>query len=307
METITYAAMERKLAYMEEILEVIKMPCSISVKNYLLLKRFLNKNGIRITREYDHKYDVLKIGISLSYFDLWYNSGIDNFTSLRDGEMAILTHIYQALNDIRETLNDPKYLRHPARYRFNCTFDEIDKILFHSHNKIASNITFTILNEIFGSELSFSKKNDPYQYVFLGDRYLNFKFKLRNNFYDEINDKPYLFLKHMFNKITSKRDLLLLNILYKKEYIYNLNCFDIKMQVDNISGTISLYDSNDYELAIIMFDDNKPSKASVIFQNNCPKSWELLSALSSFTRCVEEKLNNYIEKRDGKYGKIFNN
>lgn len=301
METKTYIEMERKLAYIKEILEVIKTPCSISVKNYLLLKRFLNKNGIHITREYYHKYDVLKIGISLSDFDLWYNLGIDNFTSLRDGEMAILTHIYRALDDIKDTLNDPKYLRHPARYRFDYTFDKIDKILFHNHNEIASNITLTILKEIFGSELSFSKNNDPDQYVFLGEDYLNLKFKLHNNFYDEIKYRPYLFLKNIFNKITSKRDFLLLNILYKKEYLYNLKDFGIKMRVSNISGAISLYDSNDYELATIMFDDNKPSKAFVIFQNNYPKSWELLSSLSSFTRCVEERNNNYIEKRDEKW------
>lgn len=298
METITYTEMEIKLAYIKEILEIIKMPCSISVKNYLLLKIFLDENGICITREYYYKYDVLKIGISLSYFDLRYNSCINNFTSLKDGEMAILTHIYQALDDIRDTFNDPKYLRHPACYRFNCTFDKIDKILFNNHNEIASNITLTILNEIFGSELSSSKKNDPVQYVFLGEDYLNLKFKLYNNFYDEIKYRPYLFLKHIFNKITSKRDLLLLNVLYKREYLYNLKYFDIKMQVDNVSGTISLYDSNDYELAMIIFDDNKPNKTTVIFQNNNPKSWELLSALSSFTRCVEEKYNNYIEKRD---------
>lgn len=301
METITYTEMEKKLTYIKEILEIIKMPCSISVKNYLLIKMILNKNGIRITREYYHKYDALKIGISLSYFDLRYNSCIDNFTSLKDGEMAILTHIYQALDDIRDTFNDPKYLRHPARYRFNYTFDKIDKILFHSHNKIASNITLTILNEIFGSEfeLSSSKNNDPDQYVFLGEDYLNLKFKLYNNFYDEIKYRPYLFLEYIFNKITSKRDLLLLNVLYKREYLYNLKCLDIKMQVDNISGTISLYDNNGYELVMIIFDDNKPSKAAVIFQNNNPKSWELLSALSSFTRCVEEKYNN-IEKGEMK-------
>lgn len=298
METITYTEMERKLAYIKEILEIIKMPCSISVKNYLLIKMFLNKNGICLTREYDHKYDVLKIGISLSYFDLWYNSGIDSFTSLRDGEMAILTHIYQALDDIRDTLNNPNYLGHPARYRFNCTFDEIDKILFYDHNKIASNLTITILNEIFGNELSFSKNNDPYQYVFLSEDYLNLKFKLYNNFYDEIKYRPYLFLKHIFDKITSKRDLLLLNVLYKREYLYNLKHFDIKMQVDNISGNISLYDSNGYEIAMIMFDDNKPNKTAIIFPNNNPKSWEILSALSSFTRCIEEKYNNYMEKRD---------
>lgn len=298
METITYTEMERKLAYIKEILEVIKMSCSISVKNYLLIEMILNKNGICITREYDYKYDVLKIDISLSDFDLRYASLIDNFTSLKDGEMAILTHIYQALNDIRDTFNDPKYLRHPVRYRFNYAFDKIDKILFHSHNKIASNITFTILNEIFGNELSSSKNNDPYQYVFLGEDYLNLKFKLYNNFYDEIKYRPYLFLKHIFNKITSKRDLLLLNVLYKREYFYNLKYFDIKMQVDNISGTISLYDSNGCELAMIIFDDNKPNKTAVIFQNNNPKSWELLSALSSFTRCIEEQYNNYMEKRD---------
>ena len=298
METITYTEMERKLTHIKEILEVIKMPCSISVKNYLLIKMILNKNGICITREYYYKYDVLKIGISLSYFDLRYNSCINNFTSLRDGEMAILTHIYHALDDIRDTLNNPKYLGHPARYRFNCTFDEIDKILFHSHNKIASNLTITILNEIFGNKLSFSKNNEPYQYVFLGEDYLNLKFKLYNNFYDEIKYRPYPFLEHVFNKITSKRDLLLLNVLYKREYLYNLKYFDIKMQVDNISGTISLYDSNDCELAMIIFDDNKPSKTAIIFQNNHPKSWEILSALSSFTKCVEEKYNNYMEKRD---------
>lgn len=301
MKTITYIEMERKLVYIKEILEVIKMPCSISVKNYLLIKIILNKNGICITREYDYKYDILKIGISLSYFDLWYNSYIDNFTSLKDGEMAILTHIYQALNDIRDTFNDPKYLRHPAHYRFNCTFDKIDKILFLNHNKIASNITLTILNEIFGSELSFSKNNEPYQYVFLGEDYLNLKFKIYNNFYDEIKYRPYLFLEHIFNKITSKRDLLLLNVLYKREYFYNLKYLDIKMEVDNISGTISLYDSNGCELAMIIFDDNKPSKTAIIFQNNNPKSWEFLSALSTFTRCVEENFNNYIEKRDEKW------
>lgn len=290
METITYTEMEKKLTYIKEILEIIKMPCSVSVKNYLLIKMILNKNGIRITREYNHKYDVLKIGISLPDLDLRYISLIDNFTSLKDSEMAILIEIRHGLNDIKDKVAD--------RYEFNYIFDKIDKIVYIDHNEMSSNITLTILNEIFGNELSFSKITSltKYCYVFLGEDYLNLKFKIYNNFYDEIKYRPYLFLEHIFNKITSKRDLLLLNILYKREYLYNLEYFDIKMQVDNVSGTISLYDSNGCELAMIIFDDNKPSKTTIIFQNNNPKSWELLSALSSFTRCIEEKYNNYMEE-----------
>lgn len=290
METITYTEMEKKLTYIKEILEIIKMPCSVSVKNYLLIKMILNKNGIRITREYNHKYDVLKIGISLPDLDLRYISLIDNFTSLKDSEMAILIEIRHGLNDIKDKVAD--------RYEFNYIFDKIDKIVYINHNEISSNITFTILNEIFGNELSFSKITTltKYCYVFLCEDYLNLKFKIYNSFYDELKYRPYLFLEHIFNKITSKRDLLLLNILYKREYLYNLKYFGIKMRVDNVSGTISLYDSNGCKLAMIIFDDNIPSKTTIIFQNNNPKSWELLSALSSFTRCIEEKYNNYMEK-----------
>lgn len=302
LELLSFNELREKISEMEEVLKILNLDADIATKNYLLIERILSKNNFKIERKYDYETDVLELNIRYLGIKMRRNVSIDNFTKMVDGEMSIITYIYNALKDMNIILHDRVIyvgtdVDYPIhRNNFIKTYHIIKRIICPNHCEIASNIAIYILDDIFGigTDIFFTKPNASYRFIMLSNNYCCLKYHVNKSPYTLIEDVPYSFLKFILKKVVFKKCKILSRVLYNEINVDYFNTNGIRTVIDD-GENIELYTAYGNLLAKIILDDSEYSKASVFFDDLIPRSWEFLDAISFYAHMVEIKYNKYLK------------
>jgi len=302
LELLSFDELREKISEMEEVLKILNSDADIATKNYLLIERILSKNNFEIERKYDYETDVLELGIRYLGIKMRRNVSIDNFTKMVDGEMSVLTYIYNTLKDMNIILHDRVIyvgtdVDYPIhRNNFIKTYRIINRIICPNHCEIASNITIYILDSIFGigNDIFFTKPNASYRFVMLSNNYCCLKYHVNKSPYTLIEDIPYSFLKFILKKVIIKKRIILSRALCKKIHVKYFETNDITPLIEN-RDIIKLYNKNNNVIATFTLDDSEYKRVCVLFMDSFPKTYEFLDAVSLFMKGIEYEFNRYLK------------
>lgn len=280
MELLSYYEIKDKFKKIVEVSEILKTSDDIHVKNYLLIKRFLNENGIDIIREYNPITDNLKVIISYNTNHIQYGGYIKNFTFLEHGEMDVIFYIYNCLRHFASNCEKHSSIKK--------VFDKLDIMLCSDPYRTSMNITLEILDEIFGSDIMFSPYNSENHYISFSENYADLSYGIIKPFYKFDFHAYYYILNHICNIMIENRDLILSNLVFIHqfpEYLKN-NGYTIITKNENL---VSLYNNDDENVADICLGigDDDSTNPFISIKTQSPMKPEFFDALYSYAKSIQ--------------------
>lgn len=280
MELLSYYEIKDKFKKIVEVSEILKISDNIHVKNYLLIKRFLNENGIDILREYNPFTDNLRVIISYNTNRIQYGGYINNFTFLEHGEMDVIFYIHNCLRHLANNGEKHSLIKK--------VFDKLDIMLSTDPYVTSMNVTFTILDEIFGDDIMFSPYSSENHYIKFSENYANLTYGMVKHLYKFDFHAYYPILNHICNMIIENRDLILSNLVFIHrfpEYFKN-NGYTIITKNENL---VSLHDKDDRIVAHICLDvdEDDDIKSLISIQIQVLMEPEFFDVLQYYARSIQ--------------------